>query len=429
MNVAGGEAVTDRATITRIERGLRMVTVPLPHLGGLASAVRVGIDARVPTMGVFASGRLVANPAFVARLKENELVFVLAHELLHLALRTHDRAKGSDRLEFNYAHDYIINDILRVELGFTSIPAGGLDMPGARHRSAEEIVLEMRKSRELMQTRSQVWEGTEVSAKRLFAVGRGGGGGTSGDAVGGNEEAGDVLGEKLERNWFPQDASEQAERARQIEELAARGLALGKAINALSGRGNEAGASQQSVTALRGLYRTPWELALQKWMESVAPGERTFVRPSRRGADRSDVVLPGRKREAWMLNVVLDTSGSMIEEIPAALGAVADFCDAVAVDRVRLIQCDVAITSDELLSPDELAAYDVRGFGGSDLTSAMQVLADDPLVNAAIVVTDGDIAFPPEDMPYRVLWVLPARGNPDFRPAYGHVIRMQGSRT
>ena len=87
-----------RAMLARIEKGLRLVTVPLPHLAGLAAAVQVTLDARVPTMGVFASGRMVANPDFVAKLKDNELQFVLAHELLHLALRTHDRARGADRL-------------------------------------------------------------------------------------------------------------------------------------------------------------------------------------------------------------------------------------------------------------------------------------------------------------------------------------------
>ncbi len=117
-----GPAPDDRAILARIARGLRMVTAPFPHLAGLAAAVRVALDDGVPTMGVFASGRLVANRDFTMRLSDADLRFVLAHELLHLALRTHDRAVGSRRLEFNFAHDYIINDMLRDALGLSAIP-------------------------------------------------------------------------------------------------------------------------------------------------------------------------------------------------------------------------------------------------------------------------------------------------------------------
>jgi predicted metal-dependent peptidase len=402
-----------------------MVTVPLPHLAGLAGAVRVDIDDRVPTMGVFASGRLIANREFVSRLKDNELVFVLAHELLHLALRTHERAKGSSTLEFNYAHDYIINDILRTELG-TSIPAGGLDMEGAREKSAEQIVLSFRKGGKQMQSQTRVWEGRAVAANKVFRGGRPDVGNRSEQerADDGGELAGDVLGDKLEREWFSDDAKDQAENARRIEELAAKGLALAKALAALKGRGADPGASHQVVAALRGLYRTPWQMALQKWLESVAPGERTFVRPSRRSVDRSDLVLPGRKREGWMLNVLLDTSGSMTGEIPRALGAIAGFCEAMGVDCVRVVQCDTEITADAILTPDELATFQVSGFGGSNLSPAMLALADDPRVTAAVIVTDGDIEYPREAMPYRVLWVLPARGA--FSPPYGVVIGMEG---
>ena len=195
----------------------------------------------------------------------------------------------------------------------------------------------------------------------------------------------------------------------------------------MKGRGSDAGTSNQLVTALRGIYRTPWEMALQRWLESVAPAERTFVRPSRRGAERTDVVLPGRKREGWVLNVVLDTSGSMTDEIPRALGAIADFCDAVAVDQVRLVQCDTAVTSDRFLQPAEVAEHEVSGYGGSDLSPALRHLADDPRVEAVVVLTDGDIAYPEEEMPYDVLWVLPGRGPASFRPPYGAVITMQSS--
>ena len=151
----------------------------------------------MPTIGVFASGRLDANPAFVRGLKDNELVFVLAHEMLHLALRTHDRARGADRLEFNYAHDYIINDILRVELGMP-VPAGGLDMPGAREKSAEEIVLEMRRNRSRRRRPGSGWARRPrraASSARPASAGEG-------------AEAGDALGSSAEAEMYPEEAAE-----------------------------------------------------------------------------------------------------------------------------------------------------------------------------------------------------------------------------
>ena len=46
-------------------------------------------------------------------------------------------------------------------------------------------------------------------------------------------------------------------------------------------------------------------------------------------------------------------------------------------------------------------------------------------MTAAIVITDGDIAYPAEPVPYAVLWALPPHGQPAFRPPYGRVVTMQ----
>jgi predicted metal-dependent peptidase len=407
-------AAAHAATLERISRGLRMLTVPFPHLAGLAAAVRVDIDESVPTMGIFASGRMVANPAFTAKLSSSDLQFVLAHELLHLALRTHDRAVGSGQLEFNYAHDYIINDMLRHALGTNKIPAGGLDMPGARDRSAEDIVLEMRRNGKNTPSRTQVWDGVVVTVEQAL----GSKGQPSPSAA-----PGDVLDAKREREMFPEDSAEQARRTQAMKDLAAKGMAMAKAIGLMRGRGNDAGQAQQNVRALRGIYRTPWHVAVQRWLEGVSPGERTYQRASRRGADRTDIVLPGRQRHSTTLNIILDTSGSMSSDIPGALGAIADFCEAVGIDDIRVIQCDTAVTSDEVLSPVELAEYEVKGYGGSDLTAALVSLADDPRVTAAIIITDGDIAYPKDPMPYAVLWAVPGETT-SFAPPYGRVVTM-----
>src|SRR5262249_21910587 len=218
---------------------------------------------------------------------------------------------------------------------------------------------------------------------------------------------GDVLDARREREMFPKDSEDQAERARAMRDLAARGLALARAMDAVRGRGVEAGGAQQTVQALRGIYRTPWQMALQTWLEGVAPGERTFTRASRRGNDRADLVMPGRKRYSWMLNVILDTSASMSDDIPFALGAIADFCEAAGVDEIRVVQCDTVVTPDEVPSPSELAGYEVSGYGGSALTPALHALGEAPRVTAAIVITDGDISYPNTPAPFAVLWALP----------------------
>jgi predicted metal-dependent peptidase len=398
----------DEALLKRIARGFRRVTIPFPHLAGLAAAVRTTLDDSIPTMGVFASGRMVANRAFTNRLKDQELDFVLAHELLHLALRTHDRAVGSSHIEYNYAHDYIINDTLRHAMGM-SIPAGGLDMPGARDRSAEDIVLEMRRKRQ-SESKSRVWEGQVVTIEVVLGSGEG-------------SDAGDVLDAARERAMFPDEAQEQDKQTRAIRDLAIKGMAIAAALGLLKSRGNEAGNSQQHVRALRGLYRTPWQVAIQRWLEGVQPAERTFTRASRRGMERTDIVLPGRRRETQMLNVILDTSGSMTSDMPFALGAIADFCEATGIDEIRVVQCDTTVTSDDTVSASELAAFDVKGYGGSDLTPAFEALARDPRVTAAICITDGEIAYPQSPLPFTVLWAVPGETT-TFAPPYGRVVSM-----
>jgi hypothetical protein len=54
---------------------------------------------------------------------------------------------------------------------------------------------------------------------------------------------------------------------------------------------------------------------------------------------------------------------------------------------------------------------------------AMRRLARDPEVQAALVVTDGAIDYPPEPMPYDVLWAITETDDSvEFRPTYGRVL-------
>jgi predicted metal-dependent peptidase len=241
----------------------------------------------------------------------------------------------------------------------------------------------------------------------------------SGDALTAEEEA------ELEPELGPKERSANRERVRREAVRAMSLKELRDQMDRATGHGPDAGATRTLMEAVATAYQPPWQLALQHWLDAVSPGPRSYARPSRRGMDRDDgVILAGRKREGWALHVVLDTSGSMVNTLPRILGLLASFCESAGVNQVHVMQCDVGVTADEWIDPSELASYRVTGFGGSDMSPAMDELADDPEVNAVLVLTDGYISYPREEPPYSVLWVL-VDGFAGFHPPYGTVVHVK----
>lgn len=124
------------------------------------------------------------------------------------------------------------------------------------------------------------------------------------------------------------------------------------------------------------------------------------------------------------MHIVLDTSGSMINDLSLALGVVGAFCEANGVGEVHLLQCDVDVTVDEWIAPEELDHYEIKGFGGSDMSPAMNRLAEDSTVETAIVITDGFIVYPADPLPYQVLWAVLDIWDYEFDPPYGTAVQI-----
>jgi len=390
---------------------------------------------------------MLVNPRVFSEAPISDLVFVVAHELLHLALDSFGRAGTADPRLVNIAHDYVINDVLSVELN-RPVPLGGLVREGARHESLESLVAELARDgagkceswsvQRKKKPKARVKPGKSKLQEELEKAGLLP---PEPDAAEPDAEddpddypEGDVLTPDeegvFEPEVGPRERSGLRERVRReaVRAVTLERLRAEMAKQAGTGSGqtlDDAGATETFMDAIQTAYQPPWQLALQHWLDAVAPGPRSFARPSRRGADRDDgVVLPGRKREGWCLHVVLDTSGSMVDTLPHILGLLASFCEGAGVTQVHVLQCDVGVTADEWLDPEGLLSYKVTGFGGSDMSPAMLQLADDPEVAAVLVLTDGYIEFPAEEPPYAVLWGL-VNGWSNFNPAYGSVVHVQ----
>ena len=116
--------IEDKA-LKKAELALDHVLLSMPHLVGLVQQIYLHIEPRVPTVGVFESGRMVINPLWFNDLSLDAATFVMAHELMHLMLKTHQRQGTTDAQMVNIAHDIIINFLLERKLGMPT-PADGL---------------------------------------------------------------------------------------------------------------------------------------------------------------------------------------------------------------------------------------------------------------------------------------------------------------
>jgi predicted metal-dependent peptidase len=426
-----------RVALERAHQALRLVPADLPHLSGLSRLVRLKVTRRTAVASIAASGLMLVNPDVFAYIPRLDAAFIMAHELMHLALDTHGRQGNSPPLLVNFAHDYIINDMLAEDTG-REPPLGGLFQSGMREKSLEELVGQMQK------------EGIaqEVASWRPGA-GRGKKPGQSpanSPITRALQEAGLVPKEQRERldpglargDMIPSDREDEFEpeiapglrqRLReQVRRAAAKASSLGalrKKMADANQNPSEPARGEALMRAIRKAYDTPWERALQRWIDAVAPGERTYMRPARRRHHQSDVVLPGRRRDGWMLHILLDTSGSMVDILPRALGAIAYFAENAGVTEVHLVQCDIEVTHDDWIDPDKLAEYSVRGFGYSEMAPGMNYLAQDPEVRSVLVLTDGYISYPSAEPPFNVLWVLIGDLDRDFKPLYGNVVIME----
>ena len=98
------------------------------------------------------SREIFLNPA--AGLNELELRFVIAHEVLHVALRHMNRRAGRDALLWNVACDYVINGWL-IEMQVGEAPAMGLlhdaQLKGLSAESIyDRLVTDLRRARKLL---------------------------------------------------------------------------------------------------------------------------------------------------------------------------------------------------------------------------------------------------------------------------------------
>ncbi|WP_433350085.1 vWA domain-containing protein [Microtetraspora malaysiensis] len=373
-----------------------------PLLGALATGMTIVADAdlaRAWDVSIAAvnaqAAEIYVNP--LVTMTTHEWRFVLAHEMLHAALRHGDRVGWRDPYLWNVACDYVINGWL-VEMGVGTMPEGLLYDSSLKGLSGEavydRIVGDLRRMRKLATLR-----------------GRG---------------IGDVLGEPLPRPGAPG-------RYVDLDDYYRNALASGLVYHRGSGRGDVPAGLEEEIRALD-QPPLPWDAGLARWFEEHLPAverRRSYGRASRRQSATPDIPRPGWTRPDEVVRratfgVVLDTSGSMDTKLLGkALGAIASYAVARDVPRARVVFCDAAAYDAGYLAVEDIAAkVRVRGRGGTVLQPGIDLLerADDfPADGPILVITDG--ACDVVRIRREHAFLIPAGASLPFRPR-GPVFRM-----
>ncbi|MER5555542.1 hypothetical protein ABT001_28380 [Streptomyces sp. NPDC002793] len=372
MDAAGGRL--DRETGERVrqqpwDRALNWFVSSYPLLGGLAAGLSVVADVElaraqgITTAAVSsAAGEIYVNP--LRTLTDGDWRFVLAHEMLHAALRHGERRGGRDPFLFNVAADYVVNDwLVRMRVG--DMPDGALYDPELRDLSAEEVYDRI---------------AGDLRRGRRLATLRGKG-------------LGDILGEPLPHAT--------ARPYTDLDDFYRRGLVQGLDLHRYGERGLLPAGLIQEIRALAH-PPVPWDARLARWFDEFVPRPepvRTYARPARRQASTPDIPRAGRyfppeETARCTFGVVLDTSGSMSGPLLGkALGAIASYAEARDVPAARVVFCDAAAYDAGYLPPAEIAGrVRVRGRGGTELQPGIDLLhkADGfPPTAPVLVITDG----------------------------------------
>jgi predicted metal-dependent peptidase len=370
MDMAGGRRESMRGGPTRLtpwERALSWFISSYPLLGGIAAGITVVADAELARAHGISIAAVDAEAAEIyinplRQFGDEEWRFVLAHEMLHAALRHGDRCGARDPYLFNIAADYVINGWL-IEMQIGTMPEGLLYDPELKDLSAEEVYDRI---------------AGDLRRMRRLSTLRGKG-------------AGDILGGPL---GSPRDYVD-------LDEFYRRGLGRGFDLHEQQERGYLPGGLVEEIRALS-QPPLPWDAQLARWFDEFVPRPepvRTYARPARRQAATPDIPRAGRyfppeEIARCTFGVVLDTSGSMDRTLLGkALGAIASYAEARDVPAARVVFCDAAPHDAGYLPVTEIAGrVRVHGRGGTVLQPGIDLLhrADDfPPDAPVLVITDG----------------------------------------
>jgi predicted metal-dependent peptidase len=362
--------VMDRIIVARIGLLLRH-----PFFGNMATRLRIqSADDWLPTAAV--DGRnLFFNTQFFNAMSNQEIEFVIAHEILHCVFDHLTRREDRDPQIHNIAADYIVNNLLvRDRIGVKPSFIDCFQDFKYDGWSSEEVY-------------DDIYEQAKENGKELL------------------EQLGELLDEHLD--WEGEDGEGEEESGgngnkstkqpkyskEQLREIRDEIKENMMTAAQSSGAGNTPKEVERMITQLTE-PKMNWREILRQQIQSTIKNDFTFMRPSRKGWHMS-AVLPGQNFDETIdICVAVDMSGSIgNRQAEDFLGEVQGIMDEYQDYNIKLWCFDTAVYNEAEFSADggeRLEDYEIIGGGGTEFDCNWEYMKEhDIQPKKFIMFTDG----------------------------------------
>ena len=333
---------------------------------------------------------IYVDSGFCDDLDENEIMGVLAHEVLHCVLGHLDRRGERDRAVWGMAIDYATNALL-LEAGLI-LPKDRLHDQIFRGMTAEDIYEQLLKEG-AGDSKKRKKNGSEIDVH------------TAG--LDRHVDPGDIEGAPQRNQDFPTAVERQRLRISLTKELSSQ----------LPGR--ESGYWDEEIKKATST-QISWERFLARFVSGLRRNDYRIYPFNKkhiwRGLFLPSIGAPGPDH----LVVAIDTSASMTSKILSTVLAEIDGLRGQTECKLTLIECDTEIKGTDIFESWELTSVNFkmkqfRGRGGTSLKPPFEwvnqiSIEGGQTPDALIYLTDGYGAFPETPPPYPCLWVVPKGG-------------------
>ena len=367
---------------TRLAKAKTSLMLDYPFFGTLVMNMQFNITDAVPTAATDGK-QVLFNPEFCDKQNDEELKFLVAHEIAHPMFEHTTRRGERDHYKWNQAGDYVINQVLTDE-GLGKMPEGGLYDPDL-YNSCDGI------TDRIYNTLPTTPEGEQ---------GYGGEGQPFDSVTDGGQTQAEI-------------AQQQAEWRVKVAQAVQSAKMMGKL--------------SAGVERLVGELLTPkvlWADVLQRFIIKAKTDDRTFARPNRRFIQQG-MYLPSITGEV-MGEIVwaFDCSGSILQkQIDQFATEIIKVWEDHKPTKTHIIYFDSEVSHYDCFGQDDRPEIKAHGGGGTAFSPVFNYMRDNEIEPVACVfLTDlycNDFGTEPN---CPVLWVTTDAEEAPF----GEVVKMEG---